>query len=101
MEFLPDLVALDSPAFEEWRQARQKHYAQIRGQKPEVRKAGEISTPPAIAPMELTSTQAHNLPRQLTPFIGRQMEIATIRNKLLDERYPWLTIVGEGGVGKT
>ncbi|MEZ4861147.1 MAG: BTAD domain-containing putative transcriptional regulator [Caldilineaceae bacterium] len=43
----------------------------------------------------------NNLPRQLTPMIGRTQEIATIRSKLLDPHYPLVTIVGEGGIGKT
>ncbi len=101
MAFLPDLATIDSPTFEAWRQARQLRYAQIRSKPQVARKSGEIFAPPTIAPAYLTFTHAHNLPRQLTPFIGRQIEITTLRNKLLDGRYPWITVVGEGGVGKT
>ncbi|MFN8489916.1 MAG: tetratricopeptide repeat protein [Caldilineaceae bacterium] len=43
----------------------------------------------------------HNLPRQLTDLIGRQMEITTICTKLLAPNCAWLTLVGEGGIGKT
>jgi predicted ATPase len=46
---------------------------------------------------ELTLT--HNLPAQVTPFIGRTNEIAEI--VALFERYRLVTIVGPGGVGKT
>jgi len=43
----------------------------------------------------------HNLPRLLTPLIGRQMEIIALRNKLLEPHYALLTLTGEGGIGKT
>ena len=43
----------------------------------------------------------HNLPRQLTPLVGRVHESMVIHNKLLDAAFPLVTIVGEGGVGKT
>ena len=41
----------------------------------------------------------HNLPAQLTSFIGRQTEIEQIRQLLLQTRL--LTLTGPGGVGKT
>jgi predicted ATPase len=44
-------------------------------------------------------TLTHNLPTQVTPFVGRASEIAEIVALL--ERYRLLTIVGSGGVGKT
>ncbi|MFN8489914.1 MAG: tetratricopeptide repeat protein [Caldilineaceae bacterium] len=43
----------------------------------------------------------HNLPGQLTPFIGRTGEIATIRATLLEPQQRLITLVGEGGIGKT
>ena len=43
----------------------------------------------------------HNLPRNLTPFFGREKELGWVRAKLLDPTYPLLTIMGEGGMGKT
>ncbi len=48
-----------------------------------------------------TPTVPHNLPRQLTPLVGRIHESLVIHNKILDPAYPLVTIVGEGGVGKT
>jgi predicted ATPase/class 3 adenylate cyclase/DNA-binding CsgD family transcriptional regulator len=42
---------------------------------------------------------AHNLPAQLTSFIGRQKEIAEVRRLLIDNRL--VTLTGVGGTGKT
>lgn len=41
----------------------------------------------------------HNVPRQLTPFIGRRTELAEMRSRL--ERHKLVTLVGPGGSGKT
>jgi predicted ATPase/DNA-binding SARP family transcriptional activator len=43
----------------------------------------------------------HNLPRQLTPFIGRESELKRIEEILEDEDCRLLTLVGPGGIGKT
>jgi DNA-binding SARP family transcriptional activator/predicted ATPase/Tfp pilus assembly protein PilF len=43
----------------------------------------------------------HNLPRELTPFIGRETELTALVERLLDPAYPLVTLVGEGGIGKT
>jgi len=43
----------------------------------------------------------HNLPKQLTPFIGREQAIADIETRLLEADCHLLTILGLGGVGKT
>ncbi|OBF70938.1 transcriptional regulator [Mycobacterium sp. 852002-51613_SCH5001154] len=42
---------------------------------------------------------SHNLPAQLTSFVGRQAEIAQLRQVLTDNRM--VTLTGAGGVGKT
>ncbi|MCE7982873.1 MAG: hypothetical protein DYG89_16950 [Caldilinea sp. CFX5] len=55
----------------------------------------------AVAPMVPAPTLPHNLPRQLTPLVGRFHESLVVYNKVLDPAYPLVTIVGEGGVGKT
>ncbi len=51
---------------------------------------------PDIAPIVL-----HNLPRTLTPLIGRTKEIEKITTTLLDPAYPLVSITGAGGMGKT
>ncbi len=42
-----------------------------------------------------------NLPRILTPFIGREPELAALGQLLCDPQCSLLTIVGAGGIGKT
>jgi predicted ATPase len=44
---------------------------------------------------------SHNLPRQITPFIGRQAELDDLTQRLADPACFLLTLVGPGGVGKT
>lgn len=53
-----------------------------------------LKTNPAVAP-----DRAHNLPVQLTSFVGRNTELSTIKSLLPNMRF--VTIVGAGGVGKT
>jgi predicted ATPase/DNA-binding XRE family transcriptional regulator len=42
-----------------------------------------------------------NLPTALTPFIGREPELAALGQLLQDPQCSLLTIVGQGGIGKT
>ncbi|MCA9947894.1 MAG: AAA family ATPase, partial [Anaerolineales bacterium] len=49
----------------------------------------------------VTLSPAHNLPTQFTPFIGRSQELETVTKLLQDGRSRLITILGEGGVGKT
>ncbi len=42
---------------------------------------------------------AHNLPQQLTSFVGREQEVSEIAARLREHRL--VTVVGAGGVGKT
>jgi len=42
-----------------------------------------------------------NLPLQLTSFIGREQELATLHQRLLDPQVRLLTLTGPGGSGKT
>lgn len=43
----------------------------------------------------------HNLPSQLTPFFGREAEIVDLEERLCKEEDRLITLIGEGGVGKT
>ncbi len=45
--------------------------------------------------------RSHNLPLQPTPFIGRDHEVATLRQLLLEPRPRLVTLLGPGGAGKT
>ena len=50
-------------------------------------------------PLTTLETINHNLPAQLTSFIGREQEIASAREALASTRI--LTFIGPGGTGKT
>jgi predicted ATPase/DNA-binding SARP family transcriptional activator len=43
----------------------------------------------------------HNLPPQITPFVGREFEIAALSELLLDPELRLVSIVAPGGMGKT
>lgn len=58
---------------------------------PVSRSAGQLVTPSPL----------HNLPSQLTPFIGRKQELADILRRLQDPTCRLLTVVGPGGMGKS
>ncbi|RIK36995.1 MAG: hypothetical protein DCC55_25585 [Chloroflexi bacterium] len=49
--------------------------------------------PPTVPP--------HNLPRQLTPLVGRSNELASICTQMADPLCSLLTLTGPGGIGKT
>ncbi len=57
---------------------------------------GRASLTPAAV---LEDTPMHNLPTQLTSFIGREQEVAEVSRLMGDARL--LTLSGTGGVGKT
>lgn len=49
-----------------------------------------------------TAEQAnHNLPSELTPFIGREMELTALDTLLRESHNRLVTIVAQGGMGKT
>src|SRR5690348_4250897 len=63
------------------------------------RHTGSIpQTPPLHS---VVVTPPHNLPTQLTPFIGRSDELTQIAERLADPNCRLLTLVGAGGIGKT
>jgi len=55
--------------------------------------------PTEFPPLRLLSTVPNNLPIQRTTFVGRERDVAEVKELL--ERYRLLTLVGSGGVGKT
>lgn len=60
-----------------------------------------VPSPPVSPALSAAQVVRHNLPRQLTSLIGRTEEIAAIQRLLADEHIALLTLVGQGGVGKT
>jgi predicted ATPase/class 3 adenylate cyclase/uncharacterized protein HemY len=55
--------------------------------------------PESFAPIRSLSSTPNNLPEQLTSFIGRETEIARVRELLSQSRL--VTLLGTGGCGKT
>ncbi len=55
--------------------------------------------PKDFPPLNSTRPTRHNLPTQLTSFIGRERELADAQQKLAGARL--LTVIGPGGIGKT
>jgi predicted ATPase/DNA-binding SARP family transcriptional activator len=49
----------------------------------------------------IPSTPVHNLPVQLTPFFGREAELAQLGQLFADPECRCITLVGPGGIGKT
>jgi transcriptional regulator with XRE-family HTH domain len=81
-----------------WRAARQKVLLDTEW----LHELLRSEAPVEAAPSNTQDSHApHNLPSQLTPFVGREAEIATITGFLQDVDRRLITIVGVGGVGKT
>jgi predicted ATPase/DNA-binding CsgD family transcriptional regulator len=57
--------------------------------------------PAEFPPLKTLDKHPHNLPIQLTPFIGRAREVATVQNLLRREDVRLVTLSGPGGSGKT
>lgn len=83
-EFLAGFQVRKAPAFMQWVAEQRQVLATLR-----------------IQAQAMPSRLNHNLPNQLTPFFGREQEISEICQFLRREDYRLLTIVGEGGAGKT
>jgi predicted ATPase/DNA-binding SARP family transcriptional activator len=58
-----------------------------------------VSPLPMLAPAEEAPVTQHNLPTQLTSFVGRECELVEVQRLLASTRL--LTILGAGGSGKT
>src|SRR5262249_54413451 len=64
--------------------------------------ARRVSDPPRGPSVELASLlPSGNLPPPLTPFIGREKELAQIAARVADPACRLLTLVRPGGIGKT
>ena len=74
--------------------------------------ASHVPVPPASLPLPTAtlslgdaplpaSSPPHNLPIQLTSFVGRTAELTAILDQLADPNVRLLTLVGAGGMGKT
>jgi len=57
--------------------------------------------PSDFPPLNTAEDIRHNLPTQLTPFLGREVELASLKSLLSDDRNRLITIVAPGGMGKT
>jgi class 3 adenylate cyclase len=57
--------------------------------------------PADFPPLRSLDARPNNLPRQHTPFLGREREVATVVDMLRDEGVHLLTLTGVGGSGKT
>ncbi len=70
--------------------------------------AGELGVEPAEDTRHLyrriklvPELGAHNLPPQMTPFVGRETELDQLGERLVNPSCRLVTLVGPGGIGKT
>ncbi len=92
LPLLDGFQSIDSAPFQAWLVDRRSEYRQRLTQLQQTidqrQRANKGGTP-------------SNLPRLLTPLIGREQEVSTLAQRVVDRTYPWVTLTGEGGVGKT
>lgn len=91
-DLLEGYEEIDSQPFQEWLTEQRAHY---RAQAEQLRQ--RLATLSPSQPLTLR----HNLPRTFTSLIGRDTQITEVRQLLLDAHQPLVTLLGEGGIGKT
>lgn len=57
--------------------------------------------PSEFPPLQTIDRQMDNLPAQVTAFVGREQELANVKQRLEDPGVRLLTLTGPGGTGKT
>ena len=57
--------------------------------------------PSDFPPLKTEDVVHHNLPSQLTAFVGRETELESLKSLLVDTHIRLITIVAPGGMGKT
>ncbi len=63
--------------------------------------SGEMRGDEQALKLDAPAQSPHNLPPQATPFIGRQSELTALDDLITDPQTRLVTIVGQGGMGKT
>lgn len=91
-EFLEGWEMLDSAPFQEWLQQRRVYYQSMAAN---LRRRLTPLLNKGFRP------QRHNLPRRVTPLFGYSAALTQLRALLLNFRHPLITLIGEGGIGKT
>ena len=64
-------------------------------------KAGSYGPVDFDQPIQPPVKARHNLPADTTPFIGRDLELAQLRDAITTNNERLVTIIGPGGIGKT
>lgn len=91
-EFLEGWELLDSVPFQEWLQQRRTYYTTL---------ATDLRHRLAPFLTKMSRPQRHNLPRRVTPLFGHRASLAQLRTLLFDPQHRLITLIGEGGIGKT
>ncbi len=87
---MPGFEEIDSSAFLDWLRAKRGEYASL---------IEQLRQP--LRERHFQPTPKHNLPRMLKPIFGRQQAIDTLSTWLASAYHPLITLVGQGGVGKS